>query len=63
MSHSKRKKHTPKVYESYTPILTSHGNIQEISEAIIYQIQLGWITEDEFDQIYKIIKRKLKEKK
>jgi len=59
VSHKKRKK-LPK---NYTPISNSHCKVRDVIDAIYYSIKINWITEEEFDEIYKQVKKKLKKDK
>lgn len=37
-----------------------HGKVPEVSRAILSSIYENWITEEEFDRIYKMVKKQLK---
>ena len=59
MPHNKRKKKN-RIPKNYTPIEKNHCNINQVVDSIYYVIKTNWMTEEEFDEVYKQIKKKLK---
>lgn len=59
MPHT-HKKHKKKLPKNYIITQSSHCRIEEVVDAIIYNIRTNWMTKEEFNQIYKIVIRKLK---
>jgi hypothetical protein len=55
----KRKNKTP----NYIPVAKDHCRLRDVSYAMHYAITSGWITEKEFDEMYKQVKEKLKKDK
>jgi hypothetical protein len=56
-TRKKNKKIAPK---KYTPIERGHSKIEDVVNAIFCCIKTNWMTEYEFEEIYKQIKEKLK---
>ena len=61
MSHSNRKPKNPP--KSYVPIPTAHCKVTDVINVLYYNIRTNWMTEEELDEIYKQVKKKLKKDK
>ena len=60
MPHTRRKKKNQfKVPKNYTPIETSHCNVNQVAKAIVYQIKVNWMSRDEFDIVYNLVQERL----
>lgn len=45
---------------NYVPVAKDHCRMKDIVYSMQYVINTGWMTEDEFDEMYKQVKEKLK---
>jgi len=61
MSHSNRKPKNPS--KAYVPIPTAHCKVTDVINVLYYNIRTNWMTEEELDEIYKQVKKKLKKDK
>jgi len=55
----RRKKNNQKIPKNYTPVSKGHCKVSEIIDVIYYNIKTNWMSEVEFDEVYKQVKKKL----
>lgn len=57
MPHTNKKRKKEKIIMKQSD---AHCRIGDVVDALSYQIKIGWITEKEFEEIYKKVKRRIK---